>query len=77
MKRVIYQYNVPFNKGTDDAPELVNNLFTKTLPYSDTALEIAKREAYNGEYTIEDDGQPEPDTTTTDDVLNAFLGVIV
>ena len=37
--------------------------------------EIAKREAYNGEYTIEDDGQPEPDSASTDDVLNAMLGV--
>ena len=25
--------------------------------------EIAKREAYNGEYTIEDDGEPEPEPT--------------
>ena len=27
-------------------------------------LEIAKREACNGEYTIEDDGRPEPPPTT-------------
>lgn len=40
-------------------------------------LPIAEREAYNGEYTVEDDGEPEPDTTTTDDVLNALLGVTV
>ena len=38
--------------------------------------EIAKREAYNGEYTIEDDGQPEPDSVSTDDVLNTMLGVM-
>ena len=38
---------------------------------------IAKREAYKGEYTIEDDGQPEPETDAgTDDVLNALLGVM-
>lgn len=37
--------------------------------------EIAKREAYNGEYTIEDDGQPEPNSVSTDDVLNTMLGV--
>ena len=38
---------------------------------------IAKREAYKGEYTIEDDGQPEPETeASTDDVLNALLGVM-
>lgn len=49
----------------------------KELPWSEVNEEIAKREAHNGEYTIEDDGQPEPDTTTTDDVLNALLGVTV
>lgn len=39
--------------------------------------EIAKHEAYNGEYTIEDDGQPEPETDiSTDYVLNTMLGVM-
>ena len=39
--------------------------------------EIAKREAHKGEYTIEDDGQPEPATVvSTDDVLDAMLGVM-
>ena len=32
----------------------------KEMPWSDLHEEIAKAEAYNGEYTIEDDGQPEP-----------------
>ena len=35
--------------------------------YSETNEEIAKREAYKGEYTIEDDGQPEPETPSGDD----------
>ena len=40
-------------------------------------LEIAKAEADNGEYEIVDDGQPEPEAqATTDDVLNALLGVM-
>ena len=30
------------------------------MPWNEANEEIAKREAYNGEYTIEDDGQPEP-----------------
>lgn len=39
--------------------------------------EIAKREAYKGEYTVEDDGQPEPETeASTDEVLDAMLGVM-
>ena len=40
--------------------------------------ETAKKEANNGEYTIVDDGQPEPEVVeTADDVLNALLGVNV
>ena len=48
-----------------------------TRVWSDASEELAKMEAYNGEYEIFDDGQPEPDTTTTDDILNALLGVTV
>lgn len=41
-------------------------------------LPIAEKEAYNGEYTVEDDGEPEPVVQeTADDVLNALLGVTV
>ena len=44
---------------------------------SDETIAIALRDSYNGEYTIEDDGQPEPvNPTLADlDVLNALLGV--
>ena len=44
--------------------------------------EIAKREAYNGEYTIEDDGLPEPPPTEQEqlradvDFLLAMGGVL-
>lgn len=34
-------------------------------PWNSQTEEIAKREAYNGEYTIEDDGQPEPSAEPT------------
>lgn len=56
-------------------------LIDKEFRCSEDSLEaneaIAKREAYKGEYTIEDDGQPEPETDAgTDDVLNAMLGVM-
>lgn len=38
--------------------------------------EYIKGIAYNGEYTIEDDGEPEPEPEpSTDEVLNALLGV--
>ena len=76
MKRIIYYFNNPVNKGTEDAPILEDNMILKNPPYSETNEEIAKAEAYNGEYTIEDDGQPEPEPTA-DDILNALLGVTV
>ena len=41
-------------------------LSSVTMGWNDTNEEIAKREAYNGEYTIEDDGQPEPEATPED-----------
>lgn len=51
-------------------------LLDVTIGYNDASLEIAKAEAYNGEYTIEDDGMPElVIEPTTDDVLNTLLGV--
>ena len=51
-------------------------LVDKAMGWNETNEETAKREAYNGEYTIEDDGQPEPaPEPTTEDLLNAMLGV--
>lgn len=35
------------------------------MTWSEANEEIAKREAHNGEYTIEDDGQPEPEVQQT------------
>lgn len=54
------------------------SLLETTIGYNESSLEIAKAEAYNGEYTIEDDGMPEPvREATTDEVINALLGVTV
>lgn len=50
-------------------------LLPKELPYTEENIAIAEDEAYNGEYFIEDDGRPEVIRETTDDVLNALLGV--
>lgn len=75
MKIIKYNLATNVNCGTDDAPEMMEVLSAVTLEYCEENLAIAQSEAYNGEYTIEDDGKPEPDTSTTDDVLNALLGV--
>ena len=53
------------------------NLIPVEMGWNEINEEIAKREAHKGEYTIEDDGQPEPETkVNTDDVLDAMLGVM-
>lgn len=58
-----------------DEEPIVSNAFT---PWSEENEEIVKATAYNGEYTIEDDGQPQPVAEpTTDEILNAMLGVTV
>lgn len=63
MKKIKYQYMV-------DAL-----LYNAEVDWSETNEEIVKAEAYNGEYEIFDDGESEPDAASTDDVLNALLGV--
>ena len=71
MKVIKYQYlSAVINDGAEEV------IIGKTFPYSAENEEIAKREAYNGEYTIEDDGQPEPVAEpTAEEMLNALLGV--
>lgn len=78
MAKVI-KYNLlsaEINHGTEENPRVEQIFLEKSMGWNEANEEIAKREAYNGEYTIEDDGQPEPEAQpTTDDVLNALLGV--
>ena len=59
MKKISYQYCMKANYGTEEYPEYVDIFLDKTLNcHTDEELEknllIAKREAYNGEYTIEE-----------------------
>ena len=72
MKRIIYRYNLPLE--SEDGT-LTEQLFEKTLPWSEAALQILKQEAHLGEYTVEDDGLPEPENDSLDKVLNVLLGV--
>ena len=64
MKRIIYQINIPSNIGSEENPVMQDCLYEKSLPYSAEAEEIAKAEAHNGEYTIEDDGIPTEEQPT-------------
>lgn len=77
MKILKYNLCTRVNHGTEEAPQIEEIFFPVTMGWNEANEEIAKREAYNGEYTIEDDGQPEPvSEPTTDDILNAMLGVM-
>ena len=77
MKVIKYKFlSCEINHGTEENPNVEQVFLKKAMPRNEANEEIAKAEAYNGEYTIEDDGQPEAEQSlTTDDILNALLGV--
>lgn len=54
--------------ATEENPNIEPIFVEKSMTWCEANEEIAKREAYNGEYTIEDDGQPDPVTPKTNDV---------
>lgn len=60
------------NHGTEKNPAIKQIFYNVTMDWNEANEEIAKREAYNGEYTIEDDGQPEPEASlSTEERLSA------
>lgn len=63
MKDMKYlKYNLLQSTSENGKPILAEHM----VEWNEVNVEIAKREAYNGEYTIEDDGQPEPEQPMTD-----------
>lgn len=60
MKIIKYQLCTEVNYGTVDKPDIKQVLSSVALGWSAANEKIAKAEAYNGEYTIADDGEPEP-----------------
>lgn len=66
MKVIKYQLCTEVNRGTKDEPKIEQVFSAVTLGWSEANEKIAKAEAYNGEYTIEDDGEPEPAPTQID-----------
>lgn len=60
MKVLKYRLMTEVNHGTEAEPKIEQVFSAVTLGWSETNEKIAKAEAYNGEYTIEDDGKPEP-----------------
>lgn len=63
----IIKYNLctKVNHGTEEEPNIVEILSPVKMGWNEANEEIAKEEAHNGEYTIEDDGEPEPEPKQT------------
>lgn len=64
MKVIKYRLMTEVNHGTEETPDIQQIFSDTTLGWSEANEEIAKREAYNGEYTIEE----EPDDRTLDEI---------
>lgn len=71
MKIIKYQLCTEVNHGTEDEPDIEQVLADVTLGWTESNEQLAQREAYNGEYTVEDDGEPEPVTPPSNDELAA------
>ena len=68
MKIIKYQFlSCEINHGTEEETDIERVLLEKSIPCSEATFAsnyaIAQREAYNGEYEIVDDGQPDPAET--------------
>ena len=60
MKIIKYKFlSCEVNHGTEEEPHIEQVFFEKSMGWNEANEEIAKREAHNGEYTIEDDGVEE------------------
>lgn len=59
MKILKYNLCTRVNHGTEEEPKIVEILSPVTMGWNEVNEEIAKKEAYNGEYEIYDDGQSE------------------
>ena len=82
MKLLKYRLMTEVNHGTEEQPDIQQIFSDVTMGWNESNEEIAKAEAYNGEYTIEDDGEPEPEPTEQEqlradvDFLLAMGGVL-
>ena len=82
MKIIKYQICNRVNRGTEAEPAWEDVLYPVEIRCAAAYLEaneaVAAAEAYNGEYTVEDDGQPEPeapqgnDTAIWDELEQAY-----
>ena len=70
MKSIKYQLATEGNHGTPEEPDIETVLSGVTMPYTEANYAIAQAEAYQGQITVEDDGQPEPEPGAEDITLD-------
>lgn len=73
MKIIKYQLCTEVNRGTEEQPNIEQVFSEVTSGWNEGNEKIAKAEAYNGEYEIIDDGEPEPVIPPTNDELAASI----
>ena len=70
MKIIKYQMMTEVNHGTEEAPNIVQTFNACKIKCADDVFEsnyaIAEKEAYNGEITVEEIPDPEPDPAGDD-----------
>ena len=72
MKILKYYTCSRVNYGTEENPKWEDVLTAVEMGWNEKNEEAAKRVAHKGEYTIEDDGQPDPvETPSQLDVIEA------
>lgn len=70
MKIIKYQLATEINHGTPEEPDIETLLSPVTVTYTEEAYAFAQAEAYQGQITVEDDGQPEPEPGAEDITLD-------
>lgn len=66
MKWIKYQIRTEANWGTEEEPDIHYSFHNVAVSYSVASEELVKKEAWEGKYTIEDDGEPDPPPTQMD-----------
>ena len=79
MRILKYNLCTKVNYGTEESPVWEEILSPVTMGWNEANEEIAKKEAYKGEYTVEDDGQPEAQPTDAERIaeLEAALELLL
>lgn len=70
MKIIKYQLETEINYGTPEEPDIETLLSPVTVTYTEEAYAIAQAEAFQGQITVEDDGQLEPEPGAEDITLD-------